>query len=60
MILQVFSEQKQIVKTGLTQSRFETYTALIEKEAAAYLERWDNEGDVDFLQAMSELIIFTG
>ena len=48
-----------MAKSGLTLARFETYTALMEKEAHEYLKRWDNEGDVDFLQAMSEMIIFT-
>ena len=55
----VFSEQKGICKTGLTQDRFATYTALIEDEAHQYLSRWKDEGTVDFLQAISELIIFT-
>ena len=50
-----------MVKTGLTLARFETYTALMEQEAKGYLKRWNKaEDDVDFLQAMSELIIFTG
>eukprot|EP00042_Codosiga_hollandica_P029984 m.169742 g.169742 ORF g.169742 m.169742 type:complete len:521 (+) comp53233_c0_seq2:95-1657(+) len=55
----IFSEQKQMVKSGLTLARFETYTALMEQEAHEYLKRLGNEGTIDILQILSEMIIFT-
>lgn len=36
---QVFSEQKQMAKEGLTKERFAVYTGIIEKEVEAYVER---------------------
>jgi sterol 14-demethylase len=56
----VFSEQKGITKKGLTSSRFEKYTAIIEAETEKYLERWGESGQCDLFHDLSELIIFTG
>ena len=55
----VFSEQKSMAKSGLTQERFAKYTAMIEEECRNYLERWGDEGEANLHEAMAEMIVFT-
>lgn len=56
----VFSEQKQMAKDGLTDKRFEKYTAMVEEECLNYIaEKFDDEGEMNFHQAMAEMIVFT-
>lgn len=57
----VFSEQKMMAKRGLTQKRFETYTAKVEEECRNYInDRWKGDsGDDNLFEAMAEMIVFT-
>ena len=57
----VFSEQKMMAKRGLTQKRFETYTAKVEEECRNYInERWKGDsGEDNLFEAMAEMIVFT-
>ena len=43
-IIQVFMEQKKMLKTGLTLAHFRRYVPLIEKETSDYFERWGDSG----------------
>ena len=57
---QVFLEQKQMCKAGLSQERFQTYTATIEAECTAFLKRWNKDSDTcNLFVAMAEMIVFT-
>ena len=42
--LQVFLEQKKLLKTGLTVAHFQRYVPLIEKETQDYFQRWGDSG----------------
>jgi len=44
---------------GLRASRLKGYVAKIEKETRAYLKEWGDSGEVDLLNALSELTILT-
>eukprot|EP00039_Didymoeca_costata_P011392 m.159773 g.159773 ORF g.159773 m.159773 type:complete len:500 (+) comp15159_c0_seq2:89-1588(+) len=55
----VFSEQKQMCKSGLTQERFSRYCQFIEEETNNYLERWGDAGEVDLYKTMQEIVVFT-
>ena len=55
----VFGEQKRMMKTGLTISRFRNYIPYIEREVAVYTGTWGCGARVDIFIAMSELVILT-
>ena len=42
--MQVFLEQKKMLKTGLTVAHFKRYIPLIEQETCKYFERWGDSG----------------
>jgi len=52
-------QQMQHMATGLRSSRLEVYVPKFESETHAYLKRWGNEGEVNILDALSELTILT-
>ena len=53
------TQQMQHMANGLRTQRLKTYAAKIEKEAIAYLKRWGQSGEVDILDALSELTIMS-
>lgn len=55
----VLVEQKKMIKGGLTTEIFQSYVPLMEEEVQQYFKRWGNEGEVDLLQAISEVTIMT-
>jgi sterol 14-demethylase len=55
----VFLEQKKMLKTALTVSKFKTYVPMIEEETKEYFKRWGESGVRDLFQALSEVIIMT-
>ena len=50
-ILQIFLEQKKMLKTGLNIARFKQHISLIEWETLEYFARWGNAGErgINFL-----------
>jgi hypothetical protein len=47
-------------KDGLTDKRFEIYTKMVEEECLSYIqEHFEDEGEMDFHQAMAQMIVFT-
>ena len=42
--LQLFLEQKKMLKSGLSISHFRRYIPIIEKETEAYFSRWGDSG----------------
>lgn len=56
----VFSQQKQLAKDGLTLKRFEVYTQMVEEECLKYIaDHFDDEGEMNFHEAMAQMIVFT-
>lgn len=56
----IFLEQKQMAKAGLSQERFQTYTAIVEEECHKFLQRWVGQhGTTNLFVAMAEMIVFT-
>ncbi|ESO04014.1 hypothetical protein HELRODRAFT_157030 [Helobdella robusta] len=55
----VFLEQKKLLKTGFSISRFKHHVHLIERELLEYFNRWQHEGEADLFASLSELIILT-
>lgn len=51
--------QFQSMANGLRSSRLKGYVAKIERETRAYLKDWGEKGEVDLLEALSELTILT-
>lgn len=42
--MQIFMEQKKLLKAGLSIAHFKRYIPLIEKETQEYFERWGDSG----------------
>lgn len=57
--LQVFLEQKKLLKTGLNTAQFRTHIPMIVSETEDYFEKWGDSGVKSLFEAMSELIILT-
>ncbi|KJE95106.1 cytochrome P450 [Capsaspora owczarzaki ATCC 30864] len=55
----IFSEQKRMLKTGLTQARLQTYAPLIEEETRQYFARWGQSGEANLFEALAQVIILT-
>ena len=45
LLLQLFVEQKKMLKYGLSVAHFRRYVPLIEKETQEYFERWGDSGE---------------
>ena len=43
--VQVFMEQKKMLKTGLSMAHFRRYVPLIEQETVNYFQRWGDTGE---------------
>jgi sterol 14-demethylase len=52
-------QQMQHMATGLRSTRLEVYVPKFEAETIAYLKRWGDSGEVNILDALSELTILT-
>jgi sterol 14alpha-demethylase len=52
-------QQMQHMATGLRSTRLEVYVPKFEKETHDYLKQWGASGEVDILNALSELTILT-
>lgn len=44
-MLQLFLEQKKMLKTGLNIARFKDHVKVIEAETVEYFERWGDSGE---------------
>mmetsp|Transcript_261 Transcript_261/g.249 ORF Transcript_261/g.249 Transcript_261/m.249 type:complete len:494 (+) Transcript_261:48-1529(+) len=53
------SQQMQCVGQGLRSNRLKAYVPKIEKETIEYLKKWGEKGEVNLLDALSELTILT-
>mmetsp|Transcript_6234 Transcript_6234/g.6395 ORF Transcript_6234/g.6395 Transcript_6234/m.6395 type:complete len:214 (-) Transcript_6234:997-1638(-) len=53
------TQQYQSMATGLRSQRLRAYVPKIEKETIDYLKRWGESGEVNILDALSELTILT-
>lgn len=53
------TQQYQHMSKGLKSSSLRAYVPKIEKECYDYMKRWGKEGEVDILEALSELTILT-
>ncbi|KAI3388443.1 hypothetical protein SNEBB_011022 [Seison nebaliae] len=54
-----FLEQKKIFKNGLNIERFRKYIPIIQEETKIYFRQWNDEGERNIFDALSELIIMT-
>lgn len=45
MMLQIFLEQKKMLKTGLNIARFKEHVKIIEAETREYFQRWGDSGE---------------
>ena len=52
-------QQMQHMAEGLRSNRLKAYVPMIEKETLDYLKRWGSSGEVNILDALSELTILT-
>lgn len=52
-------QQYQSMATGLRTQRLKAYVPKIEKETLEYLKRWGESGEINILDALSELTILT-
>lgn len=53
------TQQYQHMAKGLKSASLRAYVPKIEKECYEYMKRWGQEGEVDLLEALSELTILT-
>ena len=44
-VLQIFLEQKKMLKTGLNIARFREHVKIIEAETIEYFQRWGDSGE---------------
>lgn len=44
-MLQIFLEQKKMLKTGLNIARFKDHVKIIEAETIEYFQRWGDSGE---------------
>ena len=58
LCLQIFLEQKKMLKTGLNIARFRTHIGMIVEETVDYFERWGSNGTKGMLTNNALLIIF--
>ncbi|KAG8508415.1 LOW QUALITY PROTEIN: Lanosterol 14-alpha demethylase, partial [Galemys pyrenaicus] len=59
IIINVFLEQKKMLKSGLNIAHFRQHVSIIEKETKAYFQSWGESGEKNLFEALSELIILT-
>lgn len=52
-------EQMQLCATGLRTARLENYVPKIEKETREFIAKWDDQGEFNLLDVLSELTILT-
>lgn len=52
-------QQMQAMSGGLRTQRLKSYVPKIEKETIDYVKKWGNSGEIDLLEALSELTILT-
>ena len=52
-------QQMQHMAQGLRAQRLKAYVPMIEKETLAYIKKWGNSGELNILDALSELTILT-
>ncbi|XP_009875900.1 PREDICTED: lanosterol 14-alpha demethylase-like, partial [Apaloderma vittatum] len=55
----VFSEQKRMMRTGLSIAQLKRHVTVIEEETKEYFKAWGESGEKNLLEALSELIILT-
>jgi sterol 14-demethylase len=53
------TQQMQSMAQGLRSGRLKAYVPKIEAETTLYLQKWGSSGEVDILEALSELTILT-
>ena len=56
---QTRAEQFRFFADSLKSERLRTYVGMMVKEANAFFEKWGDEGEVDLLDSLSELIVLT-
>ncbi|CAL6302658.1 unnamed protein product [Bathycoccus prasinos] len=56
---QTRAEQFRFFADSLKSERLRTYVGMMVKEADAFFEKWGDEGEVDLLDSLSELIVLT-
>lgn len=52
-MLQIFLEQKKMLKTGLNIARFKEHVKVIEAETIEYFQRWGDSGERSKILDMS-------
>ena len=56
---QTRAEQFRFFADSLKSERLRTHVGMMVKEANAFFEKWGDEGEVDLLDSLSELIVLT-